>query len=80
MEQKSEGECIPIITIQVHLQTHLCGNYVINPRHACAVRVTVLGLRVCVCVCLLLNISLFMWLFVPQTILTFSAADEGRKF
>ena len=50
MEQKSKGECIPIITIQVHLQTHLCGNYVINPRHACAVRVTVLGLRVCVCV------------------------------
>ena len=35
---------------------------------------------VCVCVCLLLNISLFMCLFMPQTILTFSAADEGRKF
>ena len=29
--------------------------YVINPRRACAARVTVLGL----CVCLLLNISLF---------------------
>ena len=42
-------------------------------------RVTVLGLCVCVCVCvcLLLNISLFTWLFMPQTILTFSAADEG---
>ena len=37
---------------------------------------------VCVClsVCLLLNISLFTCLFVPQTILTFLAADEGRKF
>ena len=37
---------------------------------------------VCVClsVCLLLNISLFRCLFVPQTILTFSAADEGRNF
>ena len=35
---------------------------------------------VSVCVCLLLNISLFMCLFVPQTILTFSAVDEGRKF
>ena len=33
-----------------------------------------------VCVCLLLNISLFTQLFVPQMILTFSAADEGRKF
>ena len=28
-------------------------------------------------VCLLLNISLFTCLFVPQTILTFSVADEG---
>ena len=55
----------------------------INPRRACAVRVTVLGLCVCVCVCvcvcLLLNISLFTRLFVPQTILTL-AADEGRTF
>ena len=49
---------------------------IINPRRACAARVTVLGL----CVCLLLNISLFTCLFVPQTILTFSAADEGRNF
>ena len=35
---------------------------------------------VCVCVCLLLNISLYTWLFMPQTIVTFPAADEGRKF
>ena len=35
---------------------------------------------VCVSVCLLLNISLFTCLFVPQTILTFLAADEGRNF
>ena len=27
-------------------------SYIINPRHACAARVTVLGLCVCVCVCL----------------------------
>ena len=33
-----------------------------------------------VCACLLLNISLFTWLFVPQTILTFLAADEGQNF
>jgi len=52
----------------------------INSRRACAARVTVLGLCVCVSVCLLPNISLFTWLFVPQTILTFLAADEGRKF
>ena len=32
---------------------------VVNPRRACAVRVTVLGLCVCLCVCLLLNISLY---------------------
>ena len=37
-------------------------------------------LCVCLSVCLLLNISLFMCLVVPQTILTFSVADEGRKF
>ena len=35
---------------------------------------------VCVSVCLLPNISLFTRLFVPQTILTLSAADEGRNF
>ena len=55
----------------------------VNPRRACAARVTVLGLCVCVsvCVCLLLNISLFTFhVFVPQTILTFLAADEGRNF
>ena len=58
-----------------------CIQLLINPRRACAARVKVLGLCVCVsvCGCLLLNISLFMRLFVPQTILTFSAADEGRK-
>ena len=52
---------------------------IVYPRHACAARVTVLGLCVCLRVCLLLNISLFTWLCVPQMILTFLAADEGRK-
>ena len=42
------------------------------------VRIQVLGL--CVSVCLLLNISLYTRLFVPQTIVTFPAAGEGRKF
>ena len=48
---------------------------IINPRRACAARVTVLGL----CVCLLVNISHLTGLFVPQTILTFLTVDEGSK-
>ena len=51
---------------------------VMNPQGACAARVTEIGLGVCVC--LLLNISLFGCFFMPQTILTLSAVDEGRKF
>ena len=57
---------------------HALASMLVNPRHACAARVTALGL--CVCVCLLLNISLYMGLFVPQTIATFPAEDEGRIF
>ena len=48
----------------------------LTPQRACVAWIAVLS----VCLCVLLNISLFTWLFVPQTILTFSAADEGRKF
>ena len=58
------------------VKTWMSWRCIINPRRACAAGVTVLGL----CVCLLLNISLYARLFVPQTILTFSAADEDRKF
>ena len=64
----------------LHPESVLSPDSIINPRRACAARVTVLGLCVCLSVCLLPNISLFTGLFVPQTILTFSAADEGRKF
>ena len=56
---------------------------VVNPRRACAARVTVLGLCVCVCVCVCVSVTqhlTFHVFIVPQTILTFSAADEGRKF
>ena len=71
-------------SFSVQLSTGSGMHLIFNPRRACAARVTVLGLCVCVCVCLsvclLLNISLFTCLFVSQTILSFSAADEGRKF
>ena len=52
---------------------------IINPRRACTARVND-SWSVCLCVCLLLNISFYTRLFVPQTIITFPAADEGRKF
>jgi len=54
---------------------------VINPRRTCPTRVTVLGLCVCLCVCVCYSTShFFTWLFMPKTILTFSAADEGQNF
>ena len=51
----------------------------INPQHACTVRVTVLGVCVCVCVSVTQHLTFHM-IIVPQTILTFLVADEGRKF
>ena len=54
--------------------------YVFTKSRICSPEQSAVITSVCVSVCLLLNISLFTWLFVPQTILTFSAADEGRKF
>ena len=53
-----------------------------DPRRACAVRVTLLGLCLCVCVCVCMCVSVTQHLtsFVPQSILTFLAADEGRNF
>ena len=36
------------------------GMLIINPRRACAARVTVLGLSVCVCVCVCLSDALFL--------------------
>ena len=57
----------------VHLVSHICLLSLTLGAQVCV------SVCVCVCVCLLLNISLFMCLFVPQTILTL-AADEGWKF
>ena len=75
-ERTRQKKTVPFYILR-SLIAHTHKNEIINPRRACAARVTVLGLCVCLCVCLLLNISLFTCLFVPQTILTFSAADEG---
>ena len=51
-----------------------------NPRRAYAARVIVLGLCVCVSVCVSVTQHLTIHVFVPQTILTFLASDEGRNF
>ena len=54
---------------------------VINPRRACAARVTAVGsVCVCVCVCLLLYISPLERLFVPETIPSTQRAMKVRKF
>ena len=56
----------------------------INPRRACAARVTVVGcvcLPVCVSVCLLSHISPMERLFVLKTrAVTYSAGNEGQEF
>ena len=51
---------------------------IINPRRACAARVTVVG-SVCLFVCLLLYISLLERLFVPETIPSTQRATKVRK-
>ena len=48
----------------------------INPRRACAARVTVVG-SVCVCVCLLSHISPMERLFVLKNAVMYSAGNEG---
>ena len=57
----------------------LCPCAVINPRRACAARVTVVG-SVCVCVCLLLDISLLECLFVSQTMRRTQRAMKYERF
>ena len=51
----------------------------INPRRACAARVTVVG-SVCVCVCLLSHISLTEPLFVLKTLSRTKRATKVKKF
>ena len=51
----------------------------INPRRACAARVTVVG-SVCVCVCLLSHISPMERLFVLKTLSRTQRATKVKKF
>ena len=52
---------------------------IINPRRACAARVTVVG-SVCVCVCLLSHISPMERLFVLKTLSRTQRATKVKKF
>ena len=53
--------------------------HIINPRRACAARVTVLG-SVCLCVCLLSHISPTERLFVLKTLSRTQRATKVKKF
>ena len=53
---------------------------VINPRRACAARVTVVVVCVCVCVCLLSHISLLERLFVLKTLSRTQRETKVKKF
>ena len=53
---------------------------IINPRRACAARVTVVGLLVCLCVCLSVTLHLTSGVFVRLTNdTTYATGDEGEK-
>ena len=54
--------------------------HVINPRRACAARVTVVGLSVCLSVCPLVNISLLERLFVLKTLSHTQRATKIKKY
>ena len=62
---------------------HYCYVALINPRRACAARVTVLGsvcLSVCLCVCLSVKSHLTYGASVrPENAVTYSAGNEGQK-
>ena len=55
--------------------------YIINPRRACAARVTVVG-SVCVCVCVCLSVKSHLTYGAsvrPENAVTYSAGNEGQK-
>ena len=54
--------------------------FVINPRRACAARVTVVGLSVCLSVCLSVSQHLTSGASVRlENAVTYSTGDEGQK-
>ena len=56
------------------------GHKLINPRRACAARVTVVG-SVYVCVCLSVTQHLASRMFIrPTNDMTYLTGDEGQKF
>ena len=68
---------IAVYYVQLHIDDAiLC---IINPRRACAARVTVVG-SVCVCVCLLSNISPMERLFVLKTLSRTQRATKVKIF
>ena len=75
-----------LMLIDVELKVKIRFPYVgkmqslINPRRACAVRVTVVG-SVCVCVCLSVKSHLTYGASVrPENAVTYSAGNEGQNF
>ena len=58
---------------------HITTDSVVNPRRACAVRVTVLG-RVCVCVCISVKSHLTSGASVrPENTVMYSVGNGGQK-
>ena len=64
----------------IELKQKLYMQVVINPRRACAARVTVVGLSVCVCVCPLSDISPLERLFVLKSISRTQRATKVKNF
>ena len=52
------SSCTEVLTVVPRVLSSVLLLCVTNPWHACAARVTVVGLSACVSVCLLVNISL----------------------
>ena len=69
-------ECPALRTVHVRHTIRV----LVNPRRACAARVTVVGLSVCLFVCPLVNISLLERLFVLKTLSHTQRATKVKKY
>ena len=74
------------ISVVIVCVVHYTHTYVvvllINPRRACAARVTVYSRSVCVCVCVCLSVKshlTFEASVSPENVVTYSAGNEGQK-